>query len=74
MYVVIVCSRCGHYLLAKGGSKTRQCPYCQIRLRLAKVKKVASAKSPKEASALIRALKQRRSEVLSDHGISDTDF
>lgn len=62
MYMVIVCYKCGRFLLAKTSQKTRQCPHCGTRLVLNKVKKVAHAKSAKEASNLIRTLKKRKKE------------
>ena len=60
MYVVIVCYKCGQFLLAKADQKTRQCAYCEKRLILDKTKKVASAKTAQEASVLIRALKRKK--------------
>jgi DNA-directed RNA polymerase subunit RPC12/RpoP len=59
MYLVIHCYKCGQLLLAKTTQKTRRCPYCEARLVLEKVKKVAHAKSASEASSLIRVLKRR---------------
>jgi DNA-directed RNA polymerase subunit RPC12/RpoP len=60
MYVVITCYKCGQLLLAKTDQRTRQCPYCEARLILDKTKKVASAKTAQEVSALIRALKRKK--------------
>jgi len=60
MYVVIVCYSCGRFLLAKADQKTRRCPHCKARLILAKTKKVAQAKSAREASNRIRALKMEK--------------
>jgi DNA-directed RNA polymerase subunit RPC12/RpoP len=55
--LVVVCSRCGGLLLAKAEQKTRTCPYCGFKVVLEKAKKVASARTPYEASAILRRLK-----------------
>ncbi len=55
--LIIVCSRCGGFLLAKTGEKTRTCPYCGFKVILYKAKKVASAENAQEASTLLRKLK-----------------
>ncbi|UCE29450.1 MAG: DUF1922 domain-containing protein [Candidatus Bathyarchaeota archaeon] len=60
MYAVIVCFRCGQLLLAKTYQKTRRCPYCETRLILSKTRKVATAETAREASTLIRTLKQKK--------------
>jgi len=60
MYIVIVCYKCGQFLLAKTGQKTRQCPYCEARLVFDKTRKVAHTKTAQEASNLIRALKRKK--------------
>ena len=59
MYLVIVCYQCGQLLLAQDAQKTRRCPYCDARLVLDKTKKVARAKTAREASDLIRFLKSK---------------
>ena len=59
MYMVVVCYKCGRFLLAKAGQKTRRCPYCDTRLVLDKTKKVAHVKTAQEASDFIRALKRK---------------
>jgi DNA-directed RNA polymerase subunit M/transcription elongation factor TFIIS len=55
--LVVVCSRCANFLLAKADQKTRSCPHCGYTLNLAKVKKVASARTANEASIILRKLK-----------------
>lgn len=55
--LIIVCSRCGGFLLAKAGEKTRTCPYCGFKVIIYKAKKVASAENAQEASTLLRKLK-----------------
>jgi DNA-directed RNA polymerase subunit RPC12/RpoP len=60
-YIIVVCSKCGGYLLAKSGQKSRTCPYCSSRILLEKAKKVASAQDAGEASAILRRLKEKTS-------------
>jgi len=40
--------------------KTRQCPYCETKLTLNKAKVIASAKTAREASNLIRTMKDAK--------------
>lgn len=58
-YAVIVCHKCGGYLMAKTGQKTRTCPYCGSKILLEKARKVASAKTANEASTLLRKIKEK---------------
>jgi hypothetical protein len=60
VYVIIVCSGCGQFLLAKRNQKTKRCQYCAARLNLAKVKKVFQARTAQEVSSYIRELKSNR--------------
>jgi DNA-directed RNA polymerase subunit RPC12/RpoP len=60
-YIIVVCSECGSYLLAKNGQKSRTCPYCGSRILLEKAKKVASARDAGEASAILRRFKEKAS-------------
>jgi len=60
MYLVIICYKCGQYLLAKTDQNTRQCPYCEAKLVLNRTKKVMTAKTAKQASNLLRSLKEKR--------------
>jgi len=60
MHAIIVCYKCGQYLLAKMNQKTRQCPYCEAKLILEKTKIIASAKTAREASNLIRKMKDAK--------------
>ncbi len=57
MYAVITCYSCGQLLLAQTKQKTKQCPHCGFRFNVEKSKKIAYAKSAREASTLIRRLK-----------------
>lgn len=57
-FLVVVCSRCGGFLLAEAGQKTRTCPYCGSKVFLNKAKKVASAGDVHEASVIMRKLKR----------------
>jgi len=58
--MVVVCYKCGRFLLAKTGQKTRRCPYCEARLVLDKTKKLAYVKTAQEASKFLRALKRKK--------------
>jgi hypothetical protein len=60
MYVVVVCYSCGRFLLATGMQKTKRCPYCEVRLRLDKTKKLVHVKTVQEASNYLRELKIRQ--------------
>ena len=60
-YIIVVCSECGGYLLAKNGQKSRTCPYCGSRILLEKARRVASAQNANEASAILRRLKEKAS-------------
>ncbi len=55
---VVVCSKCGGFLLAKADQKTRTCPYCGSKVVLERAKKLGSAKTSLEASTLLQRLKQ----------------
>jgi len=58
-YLIIVCSRCESYLLAKSGQKTRTCPYCGLKVAITTAKKVATIENGARASELLRKLKER---------------
>ncbi len=58
-YIIVVCSECEGYLLAKSCQKSRTCPYCGSRVLLEKAKKVASTEKADEASMILRKLKER---------------
>jgi len=60
-YVVVACSRCGRYLLAKDGQKTRSCAYCGYTIVLEKAKKVASAERIADALKLVSKAKSNAS-------------
>jgi len=64
MYMVIMCYNCGRLLLAKADQRTRQCPHCEARLLVEKTKRVASAKSAREASRLLRVMKKESASSL----------
>jgi len=59
MYLVVICYKCGQYLLAKTDQKTRQCPYCEAKLVLNRAKKIMTAKTARQASSLLRNLKEK---------------
>jgi len=56
-FLIVVCGRCGRFLLARVEQKTRACPYCGFKVLVDKAKKVASAKNVYEASEILRRLK-----------------
>lgn len=58
-YSVVVCGKCGGYLLAKTDQQTRTCPYCGSKVLLEKAKKVAAARNAYEASELLRKFKEK---------------
>jgi len=62
MHAIIVCYKCGQYLLAKAEQKTKQCPYCETKLVFDRTKIIASAKTAREASNLIRAMKDKNAK------------
>jgi uncharacterized Zn finger protein (UPF0148 family) len=55
--LIIVCPRCGGLLLAKNGTRTRTCPYCGHTVNVQKARKLASANTANEASAILRKMK-----------------
>ena len=59
MFVVIKCKKCGNYMLAKVGQKTRTCPNCGQRNNLRELKVFGRTKSSREAVQLIQHLKER---------------
>ena len=63
MYLVIICYKCGRYLLAKTDQKTRRCPYCEVRLALNKARRITTAKTARQASDLLRSLRERGSQT-----------
>jgi ribosomal protein S27AE len=65
-FLIVVCHKCGGFLLAKAGQKTRTCPYCGASVFLEKAKKMASANNANEASIILRRLK--RDAVLKQKG------
>ncbi len=60
MYIVILCHNCGRLLLARKNQRTRHCPHCETRISTERARVVAAATSAREASELIRALKQKK--------------
>jgi DNA-directed RNA polymerase subunit RPC12/RpoP len=66
-FLIVVCGKCGGFLLAKAEQRTRTCPYCGFKVLVDKAKKVASAKNAYEASEILRKVKsdaiQRKKSV-----------
>ncbi|HTY74977.1 MAG TPA: DUF1922 domain-containing protein [Candidatus Nanoarchaeia archaeon] len=57
---IVECPNCKGLLLASASQKTKTCPYCQSRLELSKVKRLARAESAMKASEILRKLKAER--------------
>ena len=57
MFQIIDCYRCGNLLIIKKGQKTKECPYCNKRLNLSKVRVVGASSTSKEASNLVKTMK-----------------
>lgn len=60
MYLIVVCSGCGRLLVADAEKKSRRCPYCGVKVWLAKAKRVGSAETAIGASELVQRLKRRK--------------
>ncbi|MEM1540428.1 MAG: DUF1922 domain-containing protein [Candidatus Bathyarchaeia archaeon] len=58
-YIIVTCSKCRGYLLAKASQKSRTCPYCGSRVLLEKARRVASAEKADAALMMLRKLKER---------------
>jgi len=56
-FLIVVCGKCGGFLLARAEQRTRTCPYCGFKVLVNKAKKVASAQNAYEASEILRKLK-----------------
>ena len=56
-FLIVVCGKCGGFLLAKVEQKARTCPYCGFKVLVEKAKKVASAQNAYEASEILRKVK-----------------
>lgn len=59
MYVVVNCHKCGSLMLAKTVHRTRSCPHCGFRAELRGLRVLGRTESPREAVALIQALKEK---------------
>jgi RNA polymerase subunit RPABC4/transcription elongation factor Spt4 len=55
--LIVVCGKCGGFLMAKTDQKTRTCPYCGSTVYVQKAKKLASAHNSFEASEILKKLK-----------------
>ena len=68
MYVVVRCPRCGGLMLAKTVQRTRSCPHCGHRAELRRLRVLGRTGSPREAVALIQALKEKDSGKRVEEG------
>jgi len=59
-YFIVQCYSCGQLLLAKAGQKSKVCTYCGARLKLNHVKILSRARTAREASEIVRALKREQ--------------
>ena len=59
LYVVVKCPRCGGLMLANTVHRTRSCPRCNHRSKLAGLRVLGRANSTRDAVALIQALKKK---------------
>ncbi|MGB9714175.1 MAG: DUF1922 domain-containing protein [Candidatus Bathyarchaeales archaeon] len=57
--IIIACSKCGGFLLAKTEHKTRTCPYCGSKVIVERAKKVASAENAQKAHVILQELKRK---------------
>jgi acetyl-CoA carboxylase beta subunit len=58
--LILKCTKCGGYILAKQTQKTKLCPYCGINVNLQKAIRVTAAKDAIEASEIIKRLKAEK--------------
>ncbi|WP_455363520.1 DUF1922 domain-containing protein [[Eubacterium] cellulosolvens] len=58
-YLVIACSKCQRFLLARQGTKARLCPYCGTRMNLSKTEVLWTTSDPEEARSILHS--KRRS-------------
>jgi RNA polymerase subunit RPABC4/transcription elongation factor Spt4 len=60
--IIAKCVRCGKLLLSKIGTKTKMCPYCNMRFSLDAAVIVARLDSAREAKIMLAELKRRRAQ------------
>ena len=60
--IIAKCVRCGKLLLSRIETKTKMCPYCNVRFNLDAAVVVASSESSKEAKAMLAEMKRRQAE------------
>lgn len=58
MFVVFRCNKCGRFLCADMGQKTRECP-CGKRVEISKAKVYARADDARSAGELVRRFQQK---------------
>jgi acetyl-CoA carboxylase beta subunit len=58
--LIIKCPKCGGLMLTAKAQKTKICPYCDTRVNLLHVERVAAAKTSVEASEILRKLKSEK--------------
>lgn len=60
MFSVVICLGCGRLLAADASKKSRRCPYCGVKVWLAKAKQVGQAETAREAVELVQFLKRNK--------------
>jgi len=58
-YVIVPCPYCKQLQVAPGNAKTKTCPYCGRRFKLREARIVAWSDDPRDASELVRRLKEQ---------------
>jgi hypothetical protein len=67
MFLIINCYKCGSFLIIKKGQKTKECPYCNQRLNLSKVRVVKMTSTSKEASHIVKTMKLRKENSVDEN-------
>lgn len=58
--LILKCTKCGGYILAKHAQKTKICPYCGTNINLQKAIRVAATENAFDASEIIKRLKAEK--------------
>jgi len=61
-YLVLECTACSRYLLAVSDNKTRTCPYCGKRVKIAKTRILSRSYSAEDARLALQTLKMKEQE------------
>jgi len=58
--LIVMCPQCGGLMMATKAQKTKLCPYCDARVDMTRVQRIASASNAVKASAMLRKLKSEQ--------------